>query len=111
MRVKKGREEKGIALILAIFFLLVLTLIGISSLNNTIYDNLIAGNKRASEQAFYTAEAGIHELMGRFREGAANKISDSDPLNPTWKLLLAKKPGEGATKIGSVSAHPNSIPS
>ncbi len=107
----KTLEENGIALILAIFFLLVLTLIGINSLNITIFDNLLAGRKRASEQAFYTAEAGIHEWMGRFREGSTNKISDDDPSNPVWKLLLAKNAGEGATKIGFVSGNPNSIPS
>jgi hypothetical protein len=107
----KNKDENGIALVLAIFFLLVLTLIGISSLNITIFDNLLAGRKRASEQAFYTAEAGIHEWMGRFREGSTHKISDEDPSNPVWKILLAKNGGEGAAKIGSVSGNSNSIQS
>jgi hypothetical protein len=87
------------------------TLFGISALNTVTYDNLIAGNKRASEQAFYVAEAGINEFMGRFRAGATNQISDSDPSNPSWKLLLAKDLGKGAAKIGYISGNPNSIPS
>jgi hypothetical protein len=62
-------------------------------------------------QAFYVAEAGINEFMARFRAGAANRISDSDPSNPAWKVLLAKDPGKGASQIGYVSGDPNSIPS
>ncbi len=111
LRAKELRDERGIALILAMLILLVVTLIGISAVNTTIYDNLIAGNKRASEEAFYVAEAGINEFMGRFREDATYKISDNDPTNPLWKLLLAKNLGKGATKIGYASGDPNSIQS
>lgn len=91
--------------------LLVATLIGISALNTSIYDVLISGNERASVQAFYAAEAGINEFMGRFRAGATNEIHDSDPLNPNWKVLLAKYPGKGATQISYLSGSPNSYPS
>jgi len=105
------REERGVVLVLGMLLLLVLTLIGISSLNTSTYDMRISGNERASVQAFYVAEAGINEFMGRFRAGATNQISDSDPSNPVWKLLLAKGPGKGATQIGYASGDPNSIPS
>jgi len=101
--------EKGVALILAILLLLIATFIGVATVNNTIYDNLLAGSERASEQAFYAAEAGINELMGRFREGATHKIDDNDPSNPTWKILLAKSPGKGASKIGFITGHASSI--
>jgi hypothetical protein len=104
-------EEKGIVLVLAMLLLLVVTLIGINALSTSTYDILISGTQRASVQAFYVAEAGINEFMGRFRTGAANQVSDSDPSNPAWKLLLAKDPGNGATQIGYVSGDPNSIPS
>jgi hypothetical protein len=98
-------------LVLGMLLLLVLTLIGISMLNTSTYDIRISSNERASVQAFYVAEAGINEFMGRFRIGARNEISDSDPSNPAWKLLLAKHPGKGATQIGYASGDPNSIPS
>jgi hypothetical protein len=98
-------------LVLGMLLLLVVTLIGISSLSTSTYDILISGNERASVQAFYVAEAGINEFMGRFRVGATSQISDNAPSNPTWKLLLAKDPGKGATHIGYVSGDPNSIPS
>ena len=111
LKTKCSREEKGVVLVLAMLLLLVSTLIGISALNTSIYDIRISGNQRASVQAFYAAEAGINEFMGRFRGGAANQVSDSDPSNPAWKLLLAKDGGNGATQIGYVSGDPNSIPS
>jgi PilX N-terminal len=111
LKARHSREEKGIVLVLGMLLLLVLTLIGISALNTSTYDIRISGNERASVQAFYVAEAGINEFTGRFRAGATNQISDTDPSNPSWKLLLAKDPGKGATPIGYVSGDSNCIPS
>jgi hypothetical protein len=111
LKAKGLREERGVVLVLGMLLLLIVTLIGISALNNTIYDILISGNERTSIQAFYVAEAGINEFMGRFRAGAIDQIPDSNPLNPDWIVLLAKYPGKGATQIGYVSGDPNSIPS
>jgi hypothetical protein len=111
LKAKYLREEKGIALVLGMLLLLIVTLIGISALNNSTYDLRISANERASVQAFYVAEAGVNELMGRFRDGATNQILDSDPSNPKWKVLLAKYPGKGALQIGYISGDPNSIPS
>jgi hypothetical protein len=82
-------KKQGAALVIAMLMLLILTLIGISSLNTTIWDTLISGNTRASIQAFYVAEAGINEFMGRFRHGARNEIEDALPLSPNWRLFLA----------------------
>jgi hypothetical protein len=111
LRAKKLREKKGVVLVLALLLLLATTLIGISSVNNAIYDNSIAGNNKASVQAFYVAEAGINEFTGRFRAGVTDQISDNDPLNPNWKLILAKNPGQGAVKVGYVAGNPNHLPS
>jgi Tfp pilus assembly protein PilX len=107
LKTKILKEGKGIVLVLALLMLLVLTLIGISALNTGTHDILISGNERASLQAFYVAEAGINEFMGRFRDSATNPITDSDQSNPNWKLLLAKNPGKGATKIGYGSGSQN----
>jgi hypothetical protein len=111
LKAKHFRVEKGIALVLGMLLLLVVTLIGISALNNSTYDLLISGNERASVQAFYVAEAGINEFIGRFRDGATNQIADDDPSGPNWEVLLAKYPGKGAAQIGYASTGPNSIPS
>ena len=109
LKVRRLKEEHGVALVLGMLLLLILTLIGISALNTSNYDILISGNEKASVQAFYIAEAGINEFTGRFRPDATNQIPDSDPSNPNWEVLLAKYPGRGATQIGFVSGDPNSI--
>ncbi len=99
IRMNHLREENGVVLILAILILLVLTLIGISSLNTSSYDSAISGNKRASEEAFYIAEAGINEVKGRFKQGATGKITDENPADPDWRLFLAMNQ-EKAKRIG-----------
>ena len=53
------RNEKGVALIIALLILLVLTLIGISAINTTTFETSISGNERVGTDAFYAAEAGI----------------------------------------------------
>ena len=120
MKAAHLRDENGIALVVAMLLLLVLTLIGVSAVNTSTFDILISGRQRASQEAFYAAEAGINELMGRFRQDATNEISDpTDPkVNPTettppWKILLAKSSGTGAAKIGfgSTTANTTSIAS
>ena len=95
-------EEKGIVLIMALLFLLVLGLLGMSAMSSTFHDNRISGNKRISEHAFYAAEAGIQEVLGRFREGATGEIEDTDPLNSGWKRFIALNQ-EQAVKEGYVS--------
>ncbi len=106
--MKRLREEKGVALILAILLLLVLTLIGISSVNTSSYDSAISGNKRSSEQAFYIAEAGLSETKGRFKQGVYGQITDSTPLDPDWRLFLAINQAR-AEGIGYDSSNPKHV--
>lgn len=53
------REEKGVALVVSLILLLVLTLIGFSSVNTTTFESNISGNERCGTDAFYAAEAGL----------------------------------------------------
>ncbi len=70
------RDEKGVALIIALLMLLVLTLIGISSISTTTFETSISGNERVRADAFYAAEAG--------NQVAINQIPDNtDPIIKT----------------------------
>lgn len=108
MKIKKLNEEKGVVLVLALLFLLVATLIGINAISTATYDVCISGNKRISEQAFYVAEAGINEFMGRFRSGGTSEITDTTAANitestPPWRIILATNTGRAlqvASKLG-----------
>ena len=59
------KEERGVALIIALLMLLVLTLIGISSISTTTFETSISGNERVRTDAFYAAEAGIQVAISR----------------------------------------------
>jgi hypothetical protein len=60
------RNEKGVALIIALIMLLILTLIGISSISTTTFETNISGNERVGTVAFYASEAifqvGLNQL-------------------------------------------------
>ncbi len=71
-------KKKGAALIIALLMLLVLTLIGISSISTTIFDTAISGNERVRTDAFYAAEAGI--------QVAINQIPDNTNPIPRTEL-------------------------
>lgn len=59
------RNERGVALIVSLVLLLVLTLIGFSSINTTTFEATITGNERTGLDAFNAAEAGSQECLGR----------------------------------------------
>ena len=52
-------KQDGVALVIALLMLLILTLIGISSITTTTFESSISGNERVKTDAFYAAEAGI----------------------------------------------------
>ena len=52
-------DQKGVALIVALIILLVLTLIGMSSISSTFFESKISGNDRFGAAAFYAAKGGV----------------------------------------------------
>lgn len=82
VRPKRLGNEGGFILILILLMMLVLTIIGISAVNNATYEVSIAGNQRLSERAFYAADAGIQDGINRLSKKV---ISDAGSENSmTW---------------------------
>jgi type IV pilus assembly protein PilX len=52
-------KESGAVLIVSLIFLVVLTLLGISSMNSTILETKLAANERERNWAFQVAEMGL----------------------------------------------------
>ncbi len=71
-------KQEGVALVIALLMLLVLTLIGISSITSTTFESSISGNERVKIDAFYAAEAGIQVAM--------NQVPDN--LSPIPKTTI-----------------------
>jgi Tfp pilus assembly protein PilX len=59
------RDQKGVALIVALIMLLVLTLIGISAIGSTFFESKISGNDRFGAAAFYAAKGGVDVGISR----------------------------------------------
>jgi Tfp pilus assembly protein PilX len=72
------KEEKGVVLVIALLMMLVLTLIGISSIGTTNFETSISGNERVRTDAFYAAEAGI--------QVAINQVPDNTNPIPKTKI-------------------------
>jgi hypothetical protein len=62
-------EQKGIALVVALVMLLVLTFVGLAALSFTSYEARISGNERVYNNAFYAADGGIENFRGRASTG------------------------------------------
>jgi len=58
-------QQAGAALLIAIFALLLISVVGIALLISTSADTALAGNYRTSTGAYYAALAGLEEARGR----------------------------------------------
>lgn len=72
------KNHSGIVLIMALLMLLILTLIGVSSISTSTFETKISGNERVGADAFYVSEAGSQVAM--------NQLPDN--TNPIPKTQL-----------------------
>ncbi len=90
-------NQSGAALVIAMIMMIVLTLIGLTSIFSSTFEIKISGNKRGSTNAFYGADSGIHGAMANIenfslaRFGADNKYNHvlDDPANVNTNPTLA----------------------
>jgi Tfp pilus assembly protein PilX len=74
------RNERGVALIVALGVMVLLTILGTWVLNTSSTDLRIAGNTRNYQTAFYLAEQGVEYAKSRGQlEAAYNKSSQANP--------------------------------
>ncbi|RZB30606.1 MAG: hypothetical protein SRB1_02886 [Desulfobacteraceae bacterium Eth-SRB1] len=80
------KNEKGMVLPLGLMFLAIITVLGSTAVIVTTTDLKIGSNYRASEQAFYAAEAGIEEAKARLRGSstAADYAGDPSSTYDAW---------------------------
>ena len=98
------KDQKGIALIVAMLLLLVLTLIGIGSVSSSFFETKISGNSRFGEEAFYAAKGGAELGVSQLPNTApfsgsigdetyrSGKMTDSGP-QPIQDLGLMGRQG------------------
>ncbi len=55
-------NQRGMALVIALILLCVLTIIGVAATNTSVLEFLISGAEKEKQEAFYAAEAGIEHM-------------------------------------------------
>ncbi len=86
VRQKRLANQRGMVLVVCLLLVVVLLLLGATAIMTSTTDLNITGNYKTGVQAFYTAEAGIIEAMGRLRgaHSGANYAGDPDADNESW---------------------------
>ena len=100
--ITRRHHEDGVALLLALFALVVVTSIGLSMMFLTNTETFVNSNFRDEQTDYYAAKAGLEEARDRMRTGATNTVSASLPtavpgaaggvlyiLNPTGSETVA----------------------
>lgn len=71
MRANNGRKEKGVALLLSILALLLLTGVAVSMMYMASTEAVINSNFKAEETEYFAARAGVQEIRDRMIPGVA----------------------------------------
>jgi Tfp pilus assembly protein PilX len=101
-------DEQGMALVVAILVLLVMTLLGIVLMQSTTMNRQVAGESMLSREALDNANAGVSEAIMRLRNGDAG-MSTANPM-ATAQIFLAATgsiPVVGADTVAMATAQPN----
>ena len=61
------KDESGVALVIALVLMVVLTLIGLASTLSSTYEVKLSGNKRGSTDAFYAADSGVQVTVANIK--------------------------------------------
>jgi len=85
---KRTGGERGIALIMALFVLAILSLVGITYMTSSTLETRINFNSRSSYPVFYAAEAGLEEGTYRLKADAINPIALSLVDAPTKVVYI-----------------------
>jgi len=100
-------EQKGIALVVALIMILVLTFVGLAALSFTSYEARIAGNERVYNNAFYAGEGGIENFRGRASTG---EFVYSAPTNGNYQVAIGDSVSNVTYTRGAPFNGPGNIP-
>lgn len=87
------KNESGMALVIALVMMTVLTLIGLASTFTSTFEIMLSGEKRRSTDAFYAADSGGNVLILRYQNfvpGRSDYDPFTDPANSNPTNVVAK---------------------
>jgi hypothetical protein len=77
--VRTRRAEEGIALLISIFILLLISVVAIALIVSSSTESALAGNYRSSTGVYYAALAGLEEARGRLLPKNSNSFKNTAP--------------------------------
>jgi Tfp pilus assembly protein PilX len=78
-RKKPSTSERGIALVIALLVLLLISAVGMGMVMMSNTETNVSSNFRDQQTAFFASKAGIEEVRDRLRSGATNSLSGTMP--------------------------------
>lgn len=106
----RPRTERGAALLIAIFALLLISVVGIALIVSSGTDSALASNYRTSTNAYYAALAGLEEARGRLLPANASYIPlPATPMSLTQVVYIIN-PASGETVAPDDTANPLTYP-
>src|SRR5437660_12197607 len=78
-RTRTGKSEEGIALIISIFVLMLISVVAIALVVSSGTESALAGNYRSSTSVYYAALAGLEEARARLRSNNPNYLRTTNP--------------------------------
>jgi len=91
------KDQSGVALVLALIMIVILTLIGLASTYTSTFEMKLSGNKRGTTDAFYAADSGVEvivanvdnfSLPGKYVDNKYDPFTDPNNPNPTKANVL-----------------------
>ncbi len=102
-KIRKQRRETGIALLISIFILLLISVVAIALIVSSGTETALAGNYRSATGVYYAGQAGLEEARGRLYSKNPSSFQNTAPgFLPSPGVTLA---------IGSVAYVLNPSPS
>ena len=101
------RNERGIALVIAMLILLVMTLLGLVLMAGASLNRSLAGNDQRMRQALNVAEAGVGEAEARIRNQETLMTSAvPSAVCQVFNVLPGGVPALGADSVGLATGQP-----
>jgi hypothetical protein len=104
------RAQRGAALLIAIFALLLVSVVAIALIVSSGTDTALARNYRTSTNAYYAALAGVEEARGRLLSTNPNFIPLPASPMPLNQVVYITNPAPGELVVPDNTANPTTFP-
>ncbi len=78
-RIRKPQKERGIALLISIFILLLISVVAIALIVSSGTETALAGNYRSATGVYYAGQAGLEEARGRLYSKNPGSFQNTAP--------------------------------